>query len=1164
MSQNIAHDVNKKPRTKDIRIQENVTFFQMGFSQKILDGLCTCGFQRPSPIQLKAIPLGRVGFDLIMRAKSGTGKTLVFSVISLEMVDIEISSIQVLVLAPTREIAVQIAHVFSSVGCEIKGLKVEVFIGGIAIEGDKKKLKDCHIAVGAPGRIRHLVEKGFLKVDNVRLFVFDEADKLMEVSFQKDINYIFSKLPLNKQIIASSATYPGDLETFLQTYMCSPVVVSPDNDESILIGLRQFVTIVSSHPNAMKQVQIKVDELTKIFYKIPFKQSLVFSNYQSRAQSVCNKINSMGLQATFIAGNQDMNKRLEAINKLKNFKCRILLTTDLTARGIDADNVNLVVNLDLPVDAPTYLHRIGRAGRYGSYGISITIIAENELETFQQLLTHVGGPTFYVLKLPAEYPDDIWSVPSTEYEKLCAKSDSNENQIEINSVAEVKNNSTTVIDADLPNKIKSETNETSDGTNKEDTIDKNCSNEKETKNDIVKHVNDLHNSHLQELTLEKIEVSSLFVDGTIVINKFEDIQENKKVDKKKTASYSLSKPKVIHTFKLDFPENNLSTWQKNNENVVFEVDLTDVQEDDLSSCDIDIITEYVKYNVDSEHVEENSSTYDVDTNSCLTTVPDEMQKTHCIGNNGPIDNLTNKIKNDANTTFLNELNHYLAHYYTKNLNTVQSKSYLNDEETVKEALSWKQKLDFEIKLLDNALQSTTESIQKLIYQEHFRMLRIFYKIQKQALLCVYPEIRNDDEIDDTYSYCVSSGDSNVLQMYKTIEDFKSIHRRPGEKFKAYFPYPVKEDSYMPNLMISETDAKDYLNALRYLHSNPDPRKKLLEIIDYVAFLDEAKQRSILERLKNDSEIISVDDLLARIKSLDLNKETEDNSTEQQRADTDETANLVSHNESPNAENVNNINEQNVIVNENIRNNVSSSSSNDSTLTESDDSIEKESVPRENVYSSTSSTLSSENNDDNKSKEKAYAKNNFRKCRKFSKRNKLVKDKEQYLYDDTFECNYISYEKIDRLSDNIDECEKKCQPQKQLKSSSKSVRCSLSSMKSNLYSNKEESNIQESRAYNERQNSDFSSNKNQKPVTQYYAPFYNYTNNVPCTTETENHACSLNNYSNPSFSRNTYPSNENETSEIEQFLSSLRIETDQFHLELYKSEMFHNSTKHDYD
>nr|XP_033339798.1 probable ATP-dependent RNA helicase DDX20 [Megalopta genalis] len=124
----------------------------------------------------------------------------------------------------------------------------------MALEGDKKKVNGCHIAVGAPGRIRHLIEKGLLIVENVRLFILDEADKLMESNFQKDINFIFSKLPLSKQVIASSATYPGDLETFLSTYMCSPVLTSPDNDGPILIGLKQFVAIVPFHPNAMKQV----------------------------------------------------------------------------------------------------------------------------------------------------------------------------------------------------------------------------------------------------------------------------------------------------------------------------------------------------------------------------------------------------------------------------------------------------------------------------------------------------------------------------------------------------------------------------------------------------------------------------------------------------------------------------------------------------------------------------------------------------------------------------------------------------------------------------------------------------------------------------------------------------------------------------------------------
>ncbi|KOX70269.1 putative ATP-dependent RNA helicase DDX20 [Melipona quadrifasciata] len=755
----IAHDIDKKPRTKDVKIQEDITFFQMGFSQNILDGLSVCGFQKPSPIQLKAIPLGRCGFDLIVRAKSGTGKTLVFCIISLEMIDVDISSAQVLILAPTREIAVQIAQVFSSVGCEIKGLKVGIFIGGTAIESDKKKLNDCHIAVGAPGRMRHLIDKEFLKVENIRLFILDEADKLMESSFQKDINYIFSKLPLSKQVIASSATYPGDLEVFLQAYMCSPILVSPDNNELVLVGLTQFVTIVPSHPNAMKQVQIKIDELTKIFNKVPFKQSLVFSNYQTRAQSICNKINTMGFTATFIAGNQDMNKRLEAINKLKTFKCKIMVTTDLTARGIDADNVNLVVNLDLPIDAPTYLHRIGRAGRYGSYGLSITIIAENELETLERLLNSVGGPNFYVLKLPSEYPKDIWTTSSAKFEKIYAKCDDDKKQFDIEPVTEA----------------------------------------------------------ISELSI------------------------------------------ILHSFTLNILTNNPSNWQKNNENLIFKVDLSDVQGDDLSNSNTNTIIEFVKYNFQNENTKKSSLYYnyvnaDLHSEDTMGNKHNEMHKLDDskkeIQENSDVTIISNNVQDSEDAFALGELNFYLLKH-TQNFNTFYDELCLNDEEILlKQVFIWKQKLDFEIKLLNNTMESVKKSIQKFIYQKHIEMLKVFYKVQKQALLCIYPEIRNDDEIDDTYLYFRTSIDENILEIYKEIENFKSYHRKCKEKFTAYFPYPTQLDSYMPNLMISKTDRKDYLNALQYLHSNPYPGENLLQIASFVTFIDETRKCDLIQKLES--------------------------------------------------------------------------------------------------------------------------------------------------------------------------------------------------------------------------------------------------------------------------------------------------------------------------
>lgn len=419
MARQTAHILEDKPRTQDVFISEDIDFAGMLLSELTLKGLHKSGFRKPSPIQLKAVPLGRCGFDLIVQAKSGTGKTCVFTIVALEMVLVESKSLQVLVLAPTREIAIQIKHVMQDIGSEIKGLKVHSFIGGLPFEEDKEKLQHCHIAVGAPGRVKHLIEKGFLKTDNVRLFVLDEADKLMERSFLKDVNYIFSALPRNKQLIALSATYPEELDVFLSRYMRCPTHVNPGPEGPVLLGIRQFLSVVQPHLNTMVQIKYKVQELLRILSFVPFRQCLIFSNYQTRAQSICSQLKTLGWAAIWLTGGQDQHSRLEAVASLREFRCRVLLSTDLTARGIDAENVNLVINLDIPHSGATYLHRIGRAGRYGSHGIAVSLVADGkELAQFRKMLGTIGE-SMSIAKLPNDGTSaDLWHCDISSLEEV--------------------------------------------------------------------------------------------------------------------------------------------------------------------------------------------------------------------------------------------------------------------------------------------------------------------------------------------------------------------------------------------------------------------------------------------------------------------------------------------------------------------------------------------------------------------------------------------------------------------------------------------------------------------------------------------------------------------------------------------------------------------------
>ncbi|KAJ8370300.1 hypothetical protein SKAU_G00103280 [Synaphobranchus kaupii] len=330
-----AHDIHTRRRTDDVLPSEGIDFASLLLSQPVQDGLLASGFHKPSPIQLKAIPLGRCGLDLIVQAKSGTGKTCVFATIALDSLITENMTTQVLVLAPTREIAVQIHSVVMAIGSALEGLECHVFIGGTPVSQDKTRLKKCHIAVGSPGRIKQLIELGFLSTASIRLFVLDEADKLLEEgSFQDQINWIYSSLPANKQMLALSATYPESMAQHLTRYMREPTFVRLNSTDPGLIGLKQYYRVVKSHHLPHKIFEEKVQQLFELFSKIPFNQALVFSNLHSRAQHLADILTAKGLPAVCISGGLSQDQRLEAMSKLKQYQCRVLISTDLVSTAI--------------------------------------------------------------------------------------------------------------------------------------------------------------------------------------------------------------------------------------------------------------------------------------------------------------------------------------------------------------------------------------------------------------------------------------------------------------------------------------------------------------------------------------------------------------------------------------------------------------------------------------------------------------------------------------------------------------------------------------------------------------------------------------------------------------------------------------------------------------
>jgi ATP-dependent RNA helicase DDX20 len=380
-------------RTADVTLEaalSSIDFSHFLLSESILKSLQVQGFVKPSPVQFRAIPVALTGGDLIIQAKSGTGKTLVFAIAALEFIATRklITNSKfpsVLIFAPTREVAVQIGQVIEALGSRLNGLSVGTFIGGDVVQKDIALLKkSCHIAIGTPGRMEQLIHCGALKLSEVRMIVIDEFDT---EGFLDKIEHLVlhEEMPEEQvQVIACSATVTSEVLDRIKTWMLStPNEVMLDPLKPSLEGVRQFYLL--SDP--LK----KWESLISILQTIPFHQCVVFSNYKSHAEDILSMLERAGWPALYIAGGLAQHERNMAISRLKAFKLRVLVSTDVIARGVDVDKVTLVINLDLPRDKETYLHRVGRTGRFGSKGTAVSIVDEQELSQLREYAEGSGS-----------------------------------------------------------------------------------------------------------------------------------------------------------------------------------------------------------------------------------------------------------------------------------------------------------------------------------------------------------------------------------------------------------------------------------------------------------------------------------------------------------------------------------------------------------------------------------------------------------------------------------------------------------------------------------------------------------------------------------------------------------------------------------------------------
>ncbi|HEP1533312.1 DEAD/DEAH box helicase [Streptococcus pyogenes] len=346
-------------------------FTEFNLSQDIQSAVVTAGFEKASPIQEMTIPLALEGKDVIGQAQTGTGKTAAFGLPTLNKIRTNKNIIQALVIAPTRELAVQSQEELFRFGRE-KGVKVRSVYGGSSIEKQIKALKSgAHIVVGTPGRLLDLIKRKALILDHVETLILDEADEMLNMGFLEDIEAIISRVPADRQTLLFSATMPAPIKQIGVKFMKDPEHVQIKNKELTNVNVDQYYVRVKE--------QEKFDTMTRLMDVNQPELSIVFGRTKRRVDEITRGLKLRGFRAEGIHGDLDQNKRLRVIRDFKNDQIDILVATDVAARGLDISGVTHVYNYDITQDPESYVHRIGRTGRAGKSGESITFVSPNEM-----------------------------------------------------------------------------------------------------------------------------------------------------------------------------------------------------------------------------------------------------------------------------------------------------------------------------------------------------------------------------------------------------------------------------------------------------------------------------------------------------------------------------------------------------------------------------------------------------------------------------------------------------------------------------------------------------------------------------------------------------------------------------------------------------------------
>ncbi|WIA23550.1 hypothetical protein OEZ86_010415 [Tetradesmus obliquus] len=354
------------------------SFDQMGLHENLLRGIYAYGFEKPSAIQQKGIVPFTKNLDVIQQAQSGTGKTATFCAGILNNLDYNLLECQGLVLAPTRELAQQIEKVMRALGDYLQ-VKCHACVGGTSVREDTRILSaGVHVVVGTPGRVFDMLRRRCLRADSIKMFVLDEADEMLSRGFKDQIYDIFQLLPPKLQVGVFSATLPPEALEITRKFMNKPVRILVKRDELTLEGIKQF------YVNVEKE-DWKLDTLCDLYETLAITQSVIFANTRRKVDWLTDKMRERDHTVSATHGDMDQNTRDVIMREFRSGSSRVLITTDLLARGIDVQQVSLVINYDLPTQPENYLHRIGRSGRFGRKGVAINFVTRDDERMLQDI-----------------------------------------------------------------------------------------------------------------------------------------------------------------------------------------------------------------------------------------------------------------------------------------------------------------------------------------------------------------------------------------------------------------------------------------------------------------------------------------------------------------------------------------------------------------------------------------------------------------------------------------------------------------------------------------------------------------------------------------------------------------------------------------------------------